>query len=72
MIKTGGGGHLPTSRPQKPHKKPEKQKQKGSPPSRPESESKVSAGAGGGGGSSMPNLFTDLGDDLQLTDESDD
>ena len=68
---TGGGGHLPTSRPQKPHnKKPEKQKQKGSPPSRPESESKGSAGAGGG--SSMPNLFTDLGDDLQLTDESDD
>jgi len=72
LFLPGGGGHLPTSRPQKPHKKPEKQKQKGSPPSRPESESKVSAGAGGGSGSSMPNLFTDLGDDLQLTDESDD
>jgi len=71
LFLPGGGGHLPTSRPQKPHnKKPEKQKQKGSPPSRPESESKGSAGAGGG--SSMPNLFTDLGDDLQLTDESDD
>jgi len=62
----GGGGQLPTARPQK-HKKPEKMKQKVPTPVRTESESKSSLG-----GSSMPNLFTDLGDDLQLTDESDD
>jgi len=62
----GGGGQLPTARPSK-HKKPDKMKQKVPTPSRPESELKPSLG-----GSSMPNLFTDLGDDLQLTDESDD
>ena len=65
LIIAGGGslgqGHLPTSRPQKMHKKKEKSKQSASKPEKP------SAAPG-----SMPNFDDFLGDDLQLTDESDD
>ena len=65
LIFTGGGslgqGHLPTSRPQKMHKKKEKSKQPAPKPEKP------SAAPG-----SMPNFDDFLGDDLQLTDESDD
>ena len=56
-----GQGHLPTSRPQKMHRKKEKSKQ--STASKPE---KPSAPG------SMPNFDDFLGADLQLTDESDD
>ena len=67
LIISGGGslgqGHLPTSRPQKMHKKKEKSKPSVSKPEKP------SAAPGSG---SMPNFDDFLGDDLQLTDESDD
>ena len=67
LIISGGGslgqGHLPTSRPQKMHKKKEKSKPSASKPEKP------SAAPGSG---SMPNFDDFLGDDLQLTDESDD
>jgi len=64
LFLPGGGSHLPIARPHKLHQKPEKTKINISP-----SQSKSSGGEAGG--SSMPSLFTDLGDDLQLTDESD-
>ena len=67
LIITGGGslgqGHLPTSRPQKMHRKKEKSRQSAA--AKPE---KPSAAAPG----SMPNFDDFLGADLQLTDESDD
>ena len=68
LIISGGGslgqGHLPTARPQKLHRKKEKSKQSTSRPERP-----TPAPAAPG---SMPNFDDFLGDDLQLTDESDD
>lgn len=64
LFSIGGGGQLPTARPQKLVKNHENMKTSQSPA--PPRSSGVEAGA-----ASMPNLFTDLGDDLQLTDESD-
>merc|ERR1719342_648131 len=68
-------GSLPTARPQK-HKKPDKMKHKEKVQTpvnsyRPETESKNSLRVDGSG-TSMPNLFTDLGDDLQLTESDED
>jgi len=59
---SGGGGQLPTARPQKLPKNQENMKASQSPA---QPRSSVA------GPASMPSLFTDLGDDLQLTDESD-
>ena len=71
LIIPGGGalgqGHLPTSRPQKKHKKKEKSKQSVSKPEKPPAAAPPAAAPG-----SMPNFDDFLGDDLQLTDESDD
>ena len=72
LIITGGGslgqGHLPTSRPQKIHRKKEKSKQSAA-PSKPEKPTAAPTAAAPG---SMPNFDDFLGADLQLTDESDD
>ena len=64
FLISGGGGQLPTARPQKVHKNLEKMKTSHS-PSQPLG-SGVASGA-----ASMPSLFGDLEDDLVLTDESD-
>ena len=72
LIIAGGGslgqGHLPTARPQKLHRKKEKSKQSTSKPEKPTPAPAPAASAPG----SMPNFDDFLGDDLQLTDESDD
>lgn len=63
LFLPGGGGQLPTARPQKLPKNQENLKASQSPA---QPRSSVA------GAASMPSLFTDcLGDDLQLTDESD-
>lgn len=64
LFLPGGGGQLPTARPQKLQKNQEKMKTSQS-PAQPKSSGVE------GGATSMPSLFGDLGDDLQLTDESD-
>lgn len=75
LFLPGGGslgqGHLPTSRPQKMHRKKEKpsKQSKQSAPSKPEKPSAAPTAAAPG---SMPNFDDFLGADLQLTDESDD
>jgi len=60
-----GQGHLPTPRPQKMHKSKEKTKQSTKPEKPTPAPAPIVAG-------SMPNFDDFLGDDLQLTDESDD
>jgi len=68
-----GQGLLPTARPQKMHKKKEKTKQSTSKPEKPAVAPSVpSAPTAAPGSSSMPSFDDFLGDDLQLTDESDD
>lgn len=62
LFLPGGGGQLPTARPQKLPKNQENMKA---------SQSPAQPRSSGAGAASMPSLFTDLGDDLQLTDESD-
>ena len=63
LYEGGNTGQLPTSRPQK-QKKSDKVAS-----SKPKV---VAPGGSESGAGSMPTIFTDLGDDLQLTDESDD
>jgi len=75
-----GPGHLPTARPQKLHKSERhrekdtsssKQKTKPPPPAArppPPQDRQEEGGGRGGSMGSMPSLFGDLGDDLQLSD----
>ena len=75
MFITGSGmlgqGQLPTARPQKIHKKKEKTKQSTSKPEK-ASPAPAPPPPSATGSSSMPSFDDFLGDDLQLTDESDD
>jgi len=62
LFLPGGGGQLPTARPQKLPKNQENMKA---------SQSPAQPMSSVAGAASMPSIFGDLGDDLQLTDESD-